>query len=84
MGDYLRLSDYFPLNVFDLVVEKAGLDSIATKETPEVPDLLQAAYAQIYNILKPGGLYVSISHKNFGNLHKLMIDFYSVKLITHS
>ncbi len=71
MGDYLRLEDYFQRNSFDCVIEKAGLDSIATKETEDVPQLLKTAYEQIHYVLKNGGLFVSISNKNFGKYYYL-------------
>jgi hypothetical protein len=45
------------------------LDSIATKETEDVGYLLKAAYEQIYNVLKPGGIFISISNKNCGNFN---------------
>jgi len=62
------LCDYYPENTFDCVIEKAGLDSIATKDTDDVGFLLKAAYEQIYSVLKPGGVFVSISNRNCGIL----------------
>lgn len=64
-------------------MEKAGLDSIATKESDDVPYLLNIAYEQIYKVLKPGGVFVSISNKNFGkiiNLKYYLIDFWYEKV----
>ena len=58
------MNEIFKENQFDLIIEKAGLDSIATKETPDVPVVLRQVYNQIYKVLKPGGLVFSISIKN--------------------
>jgi hypothetical protein len=58
------MNEIFNINCFDLVIEKAGLDSIANKSTPDVPHLLRSAYNQIYSVLKPGGYVVSFSNKN--------------------
>jgi len=77
-GDYLRLLDYFPNNCFDCVIEKAGLDSIATNDCDDVPFLLKKGYEQIYNVLKPGGFFISISNKNidfwFDNVQKYFVE----------
>ncbi len=82
-GDYLRLFDYFQNNSFDMVIEKAGLDSIATKNSDDVPLLLKEVYEQIYYVLKPGGIFISISNKNFGKKYneiiKILILFISFK-----
>ncbi len=84
-GDYLRLLDYFPNNSFDCVIEKAGLDSIATKDSDDVPLLLKKAYEQVYNVLKPGGFFISISNKNmnfwFDNVQKSFVESNRFELI---
>jgi len=54
------------------------LDSIATKESDDVPFLLRKAYEQIFNVLKPGGIFISISNKNmdfwFDNVQKNFVE----------
>lgn len=62
--DFTQLENTFEPQQFDIIIEKAGLDSIATKGTPEVPDLLYAVYRQIYYVLKNDGIFLSISSKN--------------------
>jgi hypothetical protein len=54
----------FKENTFDVVIEKAGLDSIATKDTPDAPYTLRHIFSQIYTMLKPGGIFLSFSIKN--------------------
>jgi ubiquinone/menaquinone biosynthesis C-methylase UbiE len=58
------MNETFNENSFDLVIEKAGLDSIATKESEDMPYLLQTVFSQIYSVLKPGGHLLSFSIKN--------------------
>lgn len=62
--NFLAMNEFFKENSFDLIIEKAGLDSIATKETEDVPYLLQNIFDQIYSVLKPGGFILSFSIKN--------------------
>lgn len=63
-ADFLHLDNIFEKEEFDIAIEKAGLDSIATKETPDVPDLLYIAYNQIHYVLKENGILLSVSSKN--------------------
>lgn len=58
------MNEFFKESSFDIVIEKAGLDSIATKDTPDVPHTLRSVFTQIYTILKPGGVVLSFSIKN--------------------
>jgi hypothetical protein len=60
------MNELFKESTIDFIIEKAGLDSIATKETPEVPFILRNVYDKIYTILKPGGYVLSVSIKNPG------------------
>jgi ubiquinone/menaquinone biosynthesis C-methylase UbiE len=46
--DFNRLNEYFNQNEFNMIIEKAGLDSIATKNSPEVPEKLVNIYVKIY------------------------------------
>lgn len=62
--DFTKMNEVFSKEEFDVIIEKAGLDSIATKETPDVPFLLQSVYDKMYYVLKPNGLVLSISIKN--------------------
>lgn len=71
------MNEKFNINNFDLVVEKAGLDSIANKSTPDVPHLLRSAYNQIYSTLKPGGYVLSFSNKNPDFWHENVFDHLS-------
>lgn len=63
-ADYLQLDKTFEKKQFDIIIEKAGLDSIVTKETKDVPELLFSAYQQIHFALKDNGILLSISNKN--------------------
>lgn len=80
--------DYFPNNCFDCVIEKAGLDSIATKESEDVAFLLKQAFDQIYNVLKPGGVFISISNKNmdfwFDNVQKSFVQSNKFEIIARN
>jgi|LauGreDrversion4_2_1035121.scaffolds.fasta_scaffold477215_2 ubiquinone/menaquinone biosynthesis C-methylase UbiE len=58
------MNESFNENSFDLIIEKAGLDSIATKESEDMPFLLKSVFSQIYSVLKPGGYLLSFSIKN--------------------
>lgn len=58
------MTEIFKENSFDIVIEKAGLDSIATKESPEVASMLKLVYDNIFTLLKPGGYVLSVSIKN--------------------
>lgn len=58
------MNENFEKESIEIIIEKAGLDSIATKETPEVPQILKKAYQQIYYVLKPKGIVLSFSIKN--------------------
>ena len=62
--DFNNMDLYFGKDVFDVIIEKAGLDSIATKGTDDVPDLLYKVFKNIYYILIEGGIFLSFSSKN--------------------
>ena len=62
--DFNNMDLYFGKNIFDVIIEKAGLDSIATKGTDDVPDLLYKVFRNIYYILCDGGIFLSFSSKN--------------------
>ena len=62
--DFNSMEIYFGRNVFDIIIEKAGLDSIATKGTEDVPDLLYKVFKNIYFVLCDGGIFLSFSSKN--------------------
>ena len=62
--DFNVMNILFPENSFDIVIEKAGLDSIATKDTEDVPDLLYKVYKNIHYVLCMGGILFSFSSKN--------------------
>ena len=62
--DFNRLNEYFNQNEFNMIIEKAGLDSIATKNSPEVPEKLVNIYEKIYYVLKNNGIILSMSSKN--------------------
>lgn len=62
--DFNNLSDHYKENTYDIIIEKAGLDSIAIKNTPDVPELLMKVYYQMHKVLKKGGTVFSISSKN--------------------
>ncbi len=68
------MNEKFQDNSFDLIIEKAGLDSITTKETPDTPNLLKAVFNQIYSVLKPGGYILSFSIKNPEYWHTNVYD----------
>ena len=62
--DFNNLSEHYKENTYDIIIEKAGLDSIAIKNTPDVPELLMKVYYQMHKVLKKGGTVFSISSKN--------------------
>ncbi len=62
--DFNNMSIYFGKNAFDIIIEKAGLDSIATKGTKDVPDLLYKVFRNIHDVLVDGGIFLSFSSKN--------------------
>lgn len=62
--DFNNMSIFFEKNAFDIIIEKAGLDSIATKGTNDVPDLLYKIFKNIHYILCDGGILLSFSSKN--------------------
>ena len=62
--DFYNMEKYFGNNCFDIIIEKAGLDSIATKETSDVQDLLYKIFRNIHYILASGGIFFSFSSKN--------------------
>ena len=47
---------FFEQNFFDIIIEKAGLDSIATKGTDDVPILLYKVFKNIHYVLCDGGV----------------------------
>ena len=62
--DFYSMNIFFEENSFDIIIEKAGLDSIATKGTDDVPELLYKVFKNIYFILSNGGILLSFSSKN--------------------
>ena len=62
--DFNNMKLYFGENIFDIIIEKAGLDSIATKGTKDVPDLLYKIFQNIYAVLSDDGILLSFSSKN--------------------
>ena len=62
--DFNNMDIFFEKNEFDVIIEKAGLDSIATKGTNDVPDLLYKVFKKIYYVLCDGGIFLSFSSKN--------------------
>ena len=62
--DFNNMDIYFGHDSFEVIIEKAGLDSIATKGTPDVPDLLYKIFKNIYFVLCDGGILLSVSSKN--------------------
>jgi hypothetical protein len=62
------MAELFKENSFDIVIEKAGLDSIATRDSPDVGSMLKHVYDNIYTVLKPAGYVLSVSIKNPGML----------------
>ena len=60
------MSEMFRENKFDVVIEKAGLDSITTRESVDNSASLKLIYDNIYSILKPGGYVLSFSIRNPG------------------
>ena len=62
--DFNYMNIYFEENSFDLIIEKAGLDSIATKGTDDVPELLYKVFKNIHYILCDKGILFSFSSKN--------------------
>ena len=62
--DFNNMTFFFEPKTFDIVIEKAGLDSIATKGTDDVPNLLYKVFKNIHYILCDGGIMLSFSSKN--------------------
>ena len=62
--DFYRLEQFFSSHEFDIIIEKAGLDSIAVRESPEVPKLLLNVYEKMHYVMKPNGIVLSVSSKN--------------------
>jgi ubiquinone/menaquinone biosynthesis C-methylase UbiE len=62
--DFNRMNEMFEKNEFDIIIEKAGLDSIAVKNTPDVPISLFNIYEKMFFVLKNNGIVLSISSKN--------------------
>ena len=62
--DFNNMINYFDSNKFDIIIEKAGLDSIATKGTDDVPILLYKIFKNIHYVLCDGGILLSFSSKN--------------------
>jgi hypothetical protein len=79
------MTELFEKDSFDLVIEKAGLDSITTKETPDVPQLLKKIFHEIYAILKENGVMITISIKNrdfwHQNIYNYLLEAQMFKLI---
>eukprot|EP00931_Biecheleriopsis_adriatica_P124323 TRINITY_DN99455_c0_g1_i1.p1 TRINITY_DN99455_c0_g1~~TRINITY_DN99455_c0_g1_i1.p1 ORF type:complete len:286 (+),score=62.49 TRINITY_DN99455_c0_g1_i1:15-872(+) len=49
----------FPDECFDAVLDKATFDTIVTSGTSERPD---AMLAEVYRVLKPGGVFLMVTH----------------------
>ena len=62
--DFNLMNIYFEEKSFDLIIEKAALDSIATKGTDDVPELLYKIFKNIYYVLNNKGILFSFSSKN--------------------
>ena len=62
--DFNRMDQFFDENQFDVIIEKAGLDSIAVRNSPDVPKLLFNIYEKMHKVLKVNGIVLSISSKN--------------------
>ena len=62
--DFNFMNIFFEQNFFDIIIEKAGLDSIATKGTDDVPILLYKVFKNIHYVLCDGGVVFSFSSKN--------------------
>ena len=62
--DFNRMDKFFDENQFDVIIEKAGLDSIAVRNSPDVPKLLFNIYEKMHKVLKVNGIVLSISSKN--------------------
>jgi len=62
--DFNLMNIYFEEKSFDLIIEKAALDSIATKGTDDVPELLYKVFKNIYYVLNNKGILFSFSSKN--------------------
>ena len=62
--DFNLMNLFFEENSFDIIIEKAGLDSIATKGTDDVPELLYKVFKNIHYVLVNGGILLSFSSKN--------------------
>ena len=62
--DFNLMNIYFEEKSFDLIIEKAALDSIATKGTDDVPELLYKVFKNIHYVLNNKGILFSFSSKN--------------------
>ena len=62
--DFNIMNILFEQKSFDLIIEKAALDSIATKGTDDVPELLYKVFKNIYYVLSDKGILLSFSSKN--------------------
>ena len=62
--DFNLMNIFFEAKSFDIIFEKAALDSIATKGTEDVPELLYKVFKNIHYILNDGGIFFSFSSKN--------------------
>ena len=62
--DFNIMNILFEQKSFDLIIEKAALDSIATKGTDDVPELLYKVFKNIYYVLSDKGFLLSFSSKN--------------------
>ena len=62
--DFNLMNIFFEEKSFDIIFEKAALDSIATKGTNDVPELLYKVFKNIHYILNDKGIFFSFSSKN--------------------
>ncbi len=62
--DFNSMDLFFEEKSFDIIIEKAGLDSIATKGTKDVPNLLYKIFRNIHYVLSNEGIVFSFSSKN--------------------
>lgn len=65
-GDFYKMKGMFKENEFDLVIEKAGLDTIGTmKDRDEIKSKMRLVFEEIYYVLRNDGHLITISNNNF-------------------